>query len=245
MFPPKPSAGPLLAALLTILTAPACSSAPERPILDQFFTASRIRDNTSLQNVATVSFDPRAAGTVVTFQIVSVGPEQPKPIALKTLGQALADVKAEDDAFTKRKVEYQTDNLDAIRRVLQAEHENGTLKGKDAEVRAAWTKFREDGAQMQRKVAEVRKKQAAESSLIELSVYDPRRPVDLKKYDGDLVGKDVTVSATVNLPNGQTAQKTLVVRMQRAVLKGERDINGRWIVTDVKDSTAPADSKTS
>jgi hypothetical protein len=245
MLHPKPSAAALLAALLTPLAIAACSSAPERPILDQFFTASRVRDNTSLQNVATVSFDPRAMGTVVNFEIASIGPEQPNPVNPKTLGKALADVKAEDDAFTKHKLEYQTDNLEAIRRVLEAERENTTLKGKDADVQKAWTKFREDGTQLQKKVAEARKKLTSESALIELSVYDPRHPVDLKKYDGDLVTKDVTVSASVKLPSGQTVQKTLVVTMQRAVLKGDHDITGRWIVTDVKDTAAPAGTKTS
>jgi hypothetical protein len=245
MFHSKPSAAALLAALLTMLIVAACSSAPERPILDQFFTASRVRDNTSLQNVATVSFDPLTAGTVINFEIASIGPERPTPVSLKTLGTALADVKAEDDAFTKRKVDYQSDNLEAIRRVLEAEREKTTLKGKDAEVQAAWTKFREDGTQLQKKVADARKKLAAENALIELSVYDPRHPVDLKKYDGDLVTKDVTVSASVKLPSGQTAQKTLVVTMQRAILKGDREITGRWIVTDVKETAAPAGTKTS
>ena len=245
MFRPKPSAATLLAALLTILTVAACSSAPERPLLHQFFAASRISDNTSLQNVATVAFDPHASGTVLSFDIVSIGPEQSRPVNLKTLGKALADVKAEDDAFTKRKVEYQTANLEAIRRALQAERENAKLKGKDAEVQAAWTKFREDATQMQKRVAEARKKLASEGGLIELSVYDPRHPIDVKKYDGDLLSKDVTVSASVKLPSGETAQKTLIVTMQRAVLKGDREITGRWIVTAVKDSTVPPGTKTS
>jgi len=245
MFRTKRGAGALLAASLAVLPVMACSDRPERPILNQFFTASRIRDNTSLQNFAVVSFDPRTDGTVASFGITSVGPEQRRPLALKVLGKAIDEVKAEDDAFTKRKVEYQNANLETIRRALKAERENEKLKGKDAEVQAAWTKIREENTQMQKKVAAARKKYASEGAIIELSVYDPRNPIDLKKYDGDLVTKEVTVAASVKLPNGETVQKPLVITMQRAVLKGDREVTGKWIITGVKDSAAPAGTKAS
>jgi len=245
MSRPKPAAVALLAASLTILASAACSSAPEQPILNQFFTASRLRDNTSLENFATVSFDARTSGAVHSFTIESVGPEQRKPVNLKSFGKSLDAVKAEDDAFTKRKVEYQNENLDAIRRVLRAEGENTTLRGKDAEVQVAWTKFRGEGTQMLKKVAEAKSRLASESALIERSVWDPRAPIDLTKYDGDLVTKEVTVSASVRLPNGQSAQKTLVVTMQRAMLKGDHDVTGRWIITGVRDAATRAGTKTS
>jgi len=53
------------------------------------------------------------------------------------------------------------------------------------------------------------------------------------------------VAASVKLPSGQTTQKTLLITMQRAILKGDRDIPGRWIITSVKDTAAPAGTKTS
>jgi hypothetical protein len=81
--------------------------------------------------------------------------------------------------------------------------------------------------------------------VIALSVADPRNPVDVTKYDGDLVSKDVTIDAPVKLPSGQTPQKTLVVTMQRAELRGDRSIIGRWIITkviivDIKDASGSA-----
>lgn len=245
MSPPKSSAAALIAASLSILAVAACSSPPEQPILSQFFTASRLRDNTSLQNFATVSFDAGAAGTVGSFEIVSVGPEQPTPLNLKTFAKALDDVKAEDAAFMKRKMEYQDANMDAIRRVLKAESEKAAIKGRDAAVQAAWTKWRDERAQVLKKVAAAKNTLASASALVALSVSDPRHPVDLAKYDGDLVSKDVTVSASVKLPSGQTVPKTLIVTMQRAVLRGDRDVTGRWIITSVKDTAAGAGTKTS
>jgi len=231
--------------VLAAVIVAGCSSQPEQPILYQFFTASRLRDSTSLQNFAVVAFDPATAGTVSNFSITNVGPEQKRPLNLRALAKALDDVEAEDDALMRRKMEFQNANMDAIRRLLKAERDNEKLKGKDAEVQATWTKFREDMSQMMKKVADAKSKLTAESKLVELSVYDPRNPVDLKKYDTELVAKDITVSATVRGPGGQSGKKTLIVTMQRAMLKGDRDITGRWVISNVRDAALPAGTKSS
>ena len=49
----------------------ACAG-PERPLLDQFFAASRLRDRTALQSIATVIFEPRERGIVTTFDVLKV-----------------------------------------------------------------------------------------------------------------------------------------------------------------------------
>ena len=49
-----------------------CGVRPERSILDQFFSASRLRDTTVLQTLATVSFEPLQQGIIVEFEIVDV-----------------------------------------------------------------------------------------------------------------------------------------------------------------------------
>ena len=236
----------LFAILLPTLAVGACSSPPEQPILYQFFTASRLGDTTSLESFATVVFEANRDGAVNGFSITSVSPERSSPLTLKPLGDTLDKVKAEDAEFTKRKIEYQNANLDAIKKVLKAEAENTTLKGKDAEVQAAWTKLREETKQMTRKVAEARSNLAAESTVVNLSIANPGAPaIDATKYDGEMVTKDVTVSASMKLPNGQSTQKPLVVTMKRAVLKGDKTITGRWIVTAVKDPSLPAGTKAS
>ena len=231
---------------LTALGLTACSSSPEQPILNQFFTASRLLDNTSLDNFSTVIFEPSTHGTVLSFTIAGVTPEQHKVTDIKALAQAQDEAKAADAAYNTRKSEYESENMEAIRRVLKAERENASLKGKDAEVQATWIKFREEGTQISRRISAARTKLASERSVVDLSLSaDPRNPVDLKKYDTELVSKDVTVSATVKLPTTQTAQRTLIVTMQRAVLRGDKPITGRWIITNVKDAAASPASKTS
>jgi hypothetical protein len=227
----------LASASLTTLALVGCSSGPEQPILNQFFTASRLRDNTTLANFATVSFEPGKQGTVSSFDIQTVSPEQHKPLNIKTLAKAQADAKAADAEYTKRKDAYESENIDAIKRVLAAERQNMSVKGKDAEVQAAWTKFRSEGAQISKRVFDARRSLASESSIASMSVADPRNPVDLTKYDGELVWKEVTISAPVRMPDNQTVTKTMIVTMQRAVLTGDKVINGRWIITGLRDAS--------
>ena len=146
MHRPSPRILALLAASLAVVTSAACSGGPEQSILTQFFTASRLADNTSLNNFTMVSFEPRTQGTVTSFSITNVSSEQRKPLELKALAKAHEEAKADDTAFTKRKEEYQNANLDVIQRVLKSDSDTSKLKGKDAEVQATWSKYVQDGA---------------------------------------------------------------------------------------------------
>lgn len=236
MFRSRLSTARMLGVSLTALTLVACSGGAEQPILSQFFAASRLHDNTTLGGFSTVAFEPGTHGIITAFTVTNVTPEQRKPLALKTLAKAQDDARAEDAAFTKRKDEYANQAGEALERVVKAGR-TGKLKGKDADVQVGWFKLVDEGVAVARKVTDARRTLAAESAVVDLSVADPRNPVDTKKYDGELVSKDVTIDAPVKTPNGQTVQKTLVVTLQRAELKGDRPITGRWIITGIKDAS--------
>src|SRR5262245_32162066 len=125
---------------MALLLTAACSGAAEQTLVGQFFNASRLRDNTSLDNISTVIFDPRTQGIVTTFTVQNVGAEQRKPLPLRALAKAQEDAKAEDTAFSKRKDDYQSANLEAIQRVLKAERDSAKINPKDAEIQVAWRK---------------------------------------------------------------------------------------------------------
>jgi hypothetical protein len=226
----------LLAATMLV----ACSATPEQPILNQFFTASRLRDNTSLANFTTVAFEPNVQGIIISYDITNVTPEQRRPLGLRTLAKAHLDAETEDTDFSRKKYDYQTANLDAIKRVLKSERENSKLAPKDAEVQAAWRKLVEDGNALSKKVIEAKRTLAAEKAVAEMSINGGPTHVDVAKFDGELVSKDLSISAPVKLPNGQTVQKTYVITMQRAVLKADKEITGRWIITAIKDAAGAA-----
>jgi hypothetical protein len=241
-----------LSTLLLVLAAlgplSGCSGSSEQLVVSQFFTASRLRDNTSLDNIATVIFDPRTHGTVSSFTVTNISPERQTPLPLKALAQAQEDAKAEEAAFSKRKDEYQNANLEAIERVIRAEREGGGVPGrdvkqvknvknpKDADVQAAWTRWREESGAMSKKVADTRRALKSQTALADTSINAGRTAIDVTKSDGTLITKDVTVSAPVRLPDGSTVQKTLVITLQRAILNGDKPVVGRWVVTGFKDA---------
>jgi hypothetical protein len=229
-----------LATLLAAATLIGCSATPEQPILTQFFTASRLRDTTSLENFTTVAFEPNAQGIIISFDITNVTPEQRRPLDLRALAKAHHDAEAEDTDFSRRKFEYQTANIDAIKRVLKSERENAKAAGKDAEVQATWTKLVEDGSVISKKVVDAKRKLAAEKAVADMSINGGPTRTDITKHEGELVSKDISITAPVKLPSGQTERKNLVITMQRAVLKADKEITGRWIITAIKDASGSA-----
>jgi hypothetical protein len=54
------------------LLAVACTGSAERPLLEHFFSAARLRDRTALADVATTGFEPRERGTVLSFDVTAV-----------------------------------------------------------------------------------------------------------------------------------------------------------------------------
>jgi hypothetical protein len=149
-----------LALMLAAATLVGCSSTPEQPLLQQFFSASRLRDNTTLAGFAAASFEPGTDGIVTTFTITNVTPEE-------------------------RSV-------------------------------------------------------PSEMVVVDMSINGGPTHVDLAKYHGELVSKEVSISAPVKLPSGQIAQKNYVVTRQRARLQAEHEISGRWIITKIREASAGA-----
>jgi hypothetical protein len=232
---------------VALLTA-ACGAgrSPEEQVLTNFFRASRVRDNATLANLSAVSFDARTDGTVQDFEIVNIGDEQKRTLQIKQLADEEDKAKQADAEFAKKKREYQDANLEAIERVVKLERSGGTARGKDAEVQAAWTKWRNEQSQYQKRVSEARARHANERALAVTSLTAPGQPdVDVSKMDIELITKQVTVNAEVREPNGgATTNKTYVFTMQKAVGSGgpDGDREGRWIITSIRPQGAAAPS---
>ena len=75
-----------------------------------------------------------------------------------------------------------------------------------------------------------------ESAIAELSVFDPNNPIDLTQYDGELLSKQVTIAATVETPDGQEVDRTMVVTLEKVELTGLDGmmLDGRWIITGLE-----------
>lgn len=227
------------AVMIAVLVMVSCGGGgEEKTTLMKYFNASKMRDNLTLANIATVGFDPDANGQMQSFSVVSSTPDQSAPLTLK---QQQADLKAAQDAektFSDKKKEFQDANSEAIDRILKAESANKPLKGKDAELQAEWTKWRDETKTYAAKVSEARKALNAQRPVVEISVQDPRNPVIVTDYEGQIISKDVTIDAKVKGADGQSAQKQFIFTLQRAVLNGvvgkdgkAGDLTGRWVIT--------------
>ena len=227
----------VIATLALMMVGIACSVMPEEKVVRDFFRASRLRDNVALSTFATASFDPQSAGQVQKFTVISVSPERNTPYPIKQYAKAFDDAKAADNAFTKDKNDYQRVNIDAIKRVVDAEVTKKPIPKKDASVKETWEKLRDDSAKHAKTVSDARTELNRFKGLAELSLSRPNGPTpDVTKFDGNLVQKDITIDATVTPPQGQAVQKTLTVTVERCVGKDAdgKDVTGRWIVTHVK-----------
>jgi hypothetical protein len=215
-----------------VFTALGCSSSAEEPLVRKFFQASRLGDNMTLANIATVQFDPAKDGRAEGVSVIEEKPETSRTLNFKALEQARKDAVAAEDDFTKKKKDYQDKNLDAIQRVLKAEGANKKVTGKDAEVQVAWTKWRDEGKDLAKKVSEARAKLNAERAVADLSVPDK----DATAFDAVEYTKILKVSAKVVSPNGQSETRQFDLTLQRVVLKDSagKAIEGRWMITSLK-----------
>src|SRR5262245_51971363 len=224
--------------LVLALSAAACGGAgAEQQILTNFFRAARVGDNVTLANVAAVTFDPRKDGTVQDFKITNIGPEQSRKLQLAQLMKEEEAARQAEKEFSTKKRQYQEANIKAIERVVKAESAKQPVKGQDAVIQTAWSKWREDQSASQRRISVAKAKVASERSAAVDSLTAPGRPdVDPTGMDVEMVTKDVTVEAQVKSPSGQTAPKTIVFTFQRATAKtasGET-LQGRWMIVGLK-----------
>ena len=241
MLRPKTSVYLLASMVLAVAALSACSSqyASEENLVRQFFRASGLRDSQTLANFATVNFDPKTDGTVGTgdFEVTAVSPERTEPLRVIENSKALQDAEAANKAFNEKKKTYQDANMEAIDRVLKAESAGRKLTGKDAQIQAEWTKWRDETGAEAKKVSAARAALADSRPIAEMSLManagSPTPAVE--ELNGTLVSKDISVTAQVRGADGATAQKNYVLTAQRAIVKtdkGERQ--GKWVITGIK-----------
>lgn len=212
-----------------------CSGGAEQKVLEDFFRASRLRDNTTLGNFATVTFDPRTDGTVQSFDVVSVSDERKRPLPLKQYSQQLADAKAADQELTAQKRAYQNANIAVIDRITKAQAAGKAVGAKDQAIADEWNKWSSDAAAKMKAISEAQRQLNAGRGVAELSLARAAAGTDVTTMDGEIVSKDIVVNATVKQPDGATTTKPLKATVQRAKMTDAtgKEMLGRWIVTAI------------
>jgi hypothetical protein len=222
---------------LTVAFAVGCSGSSEKKLLDDFFRASRLRDDVTLGNFATATFDPRTDGVVQSFDITTISEEKVVPLPLKQYAKAVDDAKAEDAALTEKRRAFYNDNQAAIKRFATLDAAGKPVPAKDQPLKATWDKWVADGAASRKGVSDKQRQLNASRGVAELSLSRPNGAmVDASKFDAQMATKEVLFTASVRQPDGQTASRNLKAVLQRARIKDDsgKDVIGRWIVTSIK-----------
>jgi hypothetical protein len=224
--------------LLLAVIAVACGGGEEKNLLNKYFTASKMADNLTLANIATVAFDPKTDGQMQTFSILSVSEPVSSPIELKANAAALKVVVDEEKAFTEKKKKYQDEHSDVIDRILKAEQKKQPVRGGDAEIQKEWNTFLAEQSVISGKLSDARRKANSGRSLVEISIQDQREPIDVTAFDGEIKSKDVTIEGSVKPETGDAVTKKFVLTLKQATLKdvNGKDRVGRWVVTDRKEA---------
>ena len=224
-------AAALLIVPVTLLVV-GCSRPPEHQFLNQFFRAAKARDNTTVGRMSAVMIDPREQGSVEDFSIESVSAETRTPLTFKPLFEAEQKAAEEEKAFLKTKIEYQKANIKAISEILQLEAvADAKLNAAQQKTKAEWDKWREGIATHARTTSAATAAIKRSTGVAEASLTQPGQPpLDPRTFEGETIRKDVTVKASVKSPDGATADKTLVVTIER-VAGGGRE--GRPLITKI------------
>lgn len=232
------SVGGITLALLAgggLLAACGGGGGEELNIMRSFFSASRYGDRTTLGNMSMVAFDPQEDGIATSPSVEAVTEEERRPLRMIELSAELQALRAEETAFREEKKAYQDENFDVIARVIEAEREGEDVRRRDQEVQEAWTKWREDEREFARQVSAKQNELNDESRIAQVSTYDPANPLNVVEFEGELISKDVTVTANVER-DGAEEERTMTATLQKVELAGGETgmIEGRWIITAIE-----------
>ncbi|MDE2906497.1 MAG: hypothetical protein OXQ28_10480 [Acidobacteriota bacterium] len=206
----------------------------EQALISSFFRASRFNDRPTLSGISMVAFSPQEDGTVGSFDVENVAEEQRRPLRMRELSEALQEVRRAQQEFADGMKMYQDENSEAVIRVLEAERADEDVGRRDRDVQEEWTRYRDESQQHSRAVSDAESELNAESSVPEVSAYDPNNPIAVRGLEGELVTKEVTISAEVDR-DGSSENRTMVITLQMVELDGPDGlIEGRWIITDIQ-----------
>lgn len=237
---PRPTVPAVVKALVLLvpvaLLEVACSRPPEQQMLTQFFRAARGRDNTTAALMSTVTLDPRNQGSVESFKITSVSPERREPIDFQPLIDAAEKARQDEATFQREKKAYSDANLKVIEEVLKLENDpTAKLTREQAEVKPIWDKWRADTAMYVKNLTTTRTAITTATAPVEASLSQPGQPAfDINTFQGEMVSKDVAITAQFKSPVDEMSEKDLVVTMSKAVgTQAGNARDGKWIITRI------------
>jgi len=208
----------------------------EDQLVRAFFQASRFNDRSTVGNMSMVFFPPDEEGIASSPSIDAMGEEQRVPLGMQDLSSALESSREAEDAFREEKKMYQDENEEAITRVIEAQRAEEDVAGADEEIQEMWNSLVDEERSYAQQVSDATAELNRAVQIANASVFDPSNPIDVTAYDGEIITKDLTVTASVE-KDGSSTDRTFVITIQMVEIQGgESDevVPSRWIITSLE-----------
>jgi len=203
-------------ALFALAATAACSSHPEKSVVDSYFNAVNQHDNQTLSSFAVVNFDKK----VQSWTIKKTLEETKAPI---TLGDLSAKVKDTEKALadnTKAARAYGNDHYKELDEI-KALKKGAPVPAKLQPVATEWDNFNKKDRELKKALAEARdavEKEKRNASVSLGSVDDP------EGVTGEVVTKKVLLGLTID---GQERDYVMTLRKYNVKGPGPRS---RWMI---------------
>jgi hypothetical protein len=205
----------------------------EDQLVRAFFQASRFNDRSTVGNMSMVFFPPDEEGIASSPSIDSMQEEQRVPLRMQELGEALVDARQAEEDFREEKKMYQDENEEAITRVIEAERAEEDVAGADEEIQEMWSNLVDEERSYAQEVSDATVDLNRAVQIANASVFDPSNPIDVSSYDGDVITKDLTVTASIE-KDGSSSDRTMTLTIQQVEIRGggsDELVPSRWIIT--------------
>ena len=208
----------------------------EDQLVRAFFQASRFNDRSTVGNMSMVFFPPDEEGIASGASIDSMAEEQRVPLRMQDLGVALESARETEEEFREEKKMYQDENEEAITRVIEAQRAEEDVARADEEIQEMWNNLVDEERSHAQNVSDATAELNRAVQIANASVFDPSNPIDVTAYDGDVITKDLTVSASIE-KDGSSSDRTMTITIQMVEIQGgESDevVPSRWIITSLE-----------
>ena len=204
-------------AILALGAAVACSSHPEKSVVDSYFNAVNARDNQTISSFAVVNFDKK----VQRWTIKKTLEETKTPLTLSDLSAKVRDTEKAISDNTKAARAYNDQHYKELGEI-KALKAGAAVPAKLQPVSTEWETFNKKDRELKRTLAEARDAVEKERRIASLSLGGA--DADLETVTGEVVNKKILLGLTIE---GQERDYVMTLRKYDVKGAGKRS---RWMI---------------
>jgi len=215
-----------LGVILVLCFFCSCSSPPEQQLLNRYFSALSLNDNTTLSTIALEPSDMPAE----KWEILNVSEESVEPFRLPEMNKEELDLKKklEDHVGATIDARDAWDNAVYEEERARTTAAKRAAKAKADELKVKYDEVYEEHKELQRQYNEAKAAAAKEEDIATFSLGTGELPT-IRDFTGEVHSKEVEVKT-----EGEGSVKNYKIYMRRYILQDEATgmhNRGRWIIT--------------